>query len=100
MDRDIYREWVRQRVERARTIAQAGGIEPALASGALRRRASVSLRANVLCMGAWIVGPYVARDMADAWLKAVVGEGFNEERRRVQADGYARIQGIEAENFK
>ncbi len=38
--------------------------------------------------------------MADAWLKAVVGEGFNEERRRVQADGYARIQGIEAENFK
>ena len=57
-------------------------------------------RANVLCMGAWVVGPYVARDMVDAWLKAAIGEGFNEERRRVQAEGYARIQGIEADNFK
>ena len=57
-------------------------------------------RANVLCMGAWIVGPQVARDMVDAWLGATIGEGFNEERRRVQADGYARIQQIEAENFK
>ena len=51
-------------------------------------------------MGAWVVGPYVARDMVDAWLKAMIGEGFNEERRRVQAEGYARIQEIEAENFK
>ena len=50
--------------------------------------------------GAWIVGPYVARDMVDAWLTAKIGEGFNEERRRVQAEGYARIQKIEAENFQ
>ncbi len=57
-------------------------------------------RANILCMGAWIVGPYVARDMVDAWLTAKIGEGFNEERRRVQAEGYARIQKIEAENFQ
>ena len=57
-------------------------------------------RANILCMGAWIVGPYVARDMVDAWLGAAIGEGFNEERRRIQAEGYARIQQIEAENYK
>jgi ribose 5-phosphate isomerase B len=57
-------------------------------------------RANILCMGAWIVGPYVARDMVDAWLTAKIGDGFNEERRRVQAEGYARIQKIEAENFQ
>ena len=57
-------------------------------------------RANILCMGAWVVGPYVARDMVDAWLGATIGEGFNEERRRVQAEGYARIQQIEAENYK
>ena len=57
-------------------------------------------RANVLCMGAWIVGPSVARDMLDAWLTAKIGEGFNEERRRVQAEGYAHIQRIEVQNFK
>jgi ribose 5-phosphate isomerase B len=57
-------------------------------------------RANILCMGAWIVGPYVARDMVDAWLSARIGEGFSEERRRVQGEGFARIQEIEAEHFK
>ena len=57
-------------------------------------------RANVLCMGAWIVGPKVACDMVDRWLGAEIGEGFNEERRRVQAEGYERIQKIEKENFK
>jgi ribose 5-phosphate isomerase B len=57
-------------------------------------------RANILCMGAWVVGPYVARDMVDAWLGAAIGEGFSEERRRVQAEGYARIQEIEAEHFQ
>lgn len=57
-------------------------------------------RANILCMGAWVVGSLVACDMVDAWLGATIGEGFSEERRRVQAEGYARIQQIEAENFK
>jgi ribose 5-phosphate isomerase B len=57
-------------------------------------------RANVLCMGAWIVGPLVACDMVDAWLHATIGEGFSEERRRVQAEGFARIQEIETANFK
>ena len=57
-------------------------------------------RANILCMGAWIVGPKVACDLVDAYLAAEIGEGFNEERRKVQAGGYARIQEIETENFK
>ena len=57
-------------------------------------------RANILCMGAWVVGPKVACDMVDAYLNAEIGEGFNEERRRVQAEGYERIKAIEAENFK
>jgi ribose 5-phosphate isomerase B len=77
------------------------GIYAAIAESATTARLHwVINRANVLCMGAWIVGPYVARDMVDAWLNATVGEGFNEERRRVQAEGYVRLQGIEAENFK
>jgi len=57
-------------------------------------------RANVLCFGAWIVGPKVACEMVDAYLAAEVGEGFSEERRRVQAEGYERIRRIEDENFR
>ena len=57
-------------------------------------------RANVLCMGAWIVGQMAACDMVDAWLNAEIGEGFNETRRKVQADGFAKLQEIEKENFK
>jgi ribose 5-phosphate isomerase B len=57
-------------------------------------------RSNVLCMGAWIVGQRVACDMVDAWINAEIGEGFNETRRKVQADGFARLQGLEEENFK
>ena len=57
-------------------------------------------RANVLCMGAWIVGQKVACDMVDRWLAAEIGEGFDEKRRRVQAQGFAEIQKIEAKNFK
>ncbi|MFH0966027.1 MAG: RpiB/LacA/LacB family sugar-phosphate isomerase [Planctomycetota bacterium] len=56
-------------------------------------------RANILCMGGWIVGSKVACDMVDAYLAAKIGDGFNEERRRVQAEGFARIQEIERENF-
>jgi hypothetical protein len=51
-------------------------------------------------MGAWMVGKLAACDMVDAYLAAKIGEGFNEERRKVQADGFARCQQIENENFK
>jgi ribose 5-phosphate isomerase B len=77
------------------------GIYAAMAESATTARLHwVINRANVLCMGAWIVGPLVARDMVDAWLNAAIGEGFSEERRRVQAEGYARIQEIEGANFR
>ena len=77
------------------------GIYAAVAESATTARLHwVINRANVLCMGAWIVGPKVACEMVDRWLGAEIGEGFNEERRRVQADGYARIREIEDGNFK
>jgi ribose 5-phosphate isomerase B len=77
------------------------GIYAGLAESATTARLHwVINRANILCMGAWVVGPYVARDMVDAWLNATIGDGFSEERRRVQAEGYARIQQIESENYK
>lgn len=57
-------------------------------------------RANVLCMGGWVVGPRVACDMVDRYLAAEIGEGFNEERRKVQAQGFQHIQDIEAGHFK
>ena len=46
------------------------GIYAAVAESATTARLHwVINRANVLCMGAWVVGPYVARDMVDAWLE-------------------------------
>lgn len=57
-------------------------------------------RANVLCMGKWIVGEKVALDMVDRWLRAEIGAGFSEERKRVQAAGFEKIKEIENQNFK
>ncbi len=57
-------------------------------------------RTNVICMGKWIVGEKVALDIVDRWLNATIGQGFNEERKRVQADGFQKIKEIEDENFK
>jgi ribose 5-phosphate isomerase B len=56
-------------------------------------------RANVLCLGKWIVGEKVALDIIDRWLGAEIGAGFSEERRRVQAAGFQKIVDIEGENF-
>jgi ribose 5-phosphate isomerase B len=77
------------------------GVYPGLAESATTARLHwVINRCNVLCMGAWVVGERVACDMADAWLNAKIGEGFNEVRRKVQADGFEKLKAIEAENFK
>jgi ribose 5-phosphate isomerase B len=57
-------------------------------------------RANVLCLGAWIVGRLQAFDIVDAYLSAEIGAGMPEERRKVQAAGFAKIQEYENENFK
>jgi ribose 5-phosphate isomerase B len=77
------------------------GIHAGVAESATTARLHYVInRANILCMGAWVVGPKVACDMVDAYLSAEIGEGFNEERKRVQAEGYQRIKDIEDENFK
>lgn len=57
-------------------------------------------RTNIICMGSWVVGEKVACDIVDAYISAKIGEGFNEKRRKVQAEGYERIKEIEGENFK
>ncbi|MCL5104869.1 MAG: RpiB/LacA/LacB family sugar-phosphate isomerase [Armatimonadetes bacterium] len=57
-------------------------------------------RANVLCLGAWVVGRLQALDIVDAYLSAEIGAGMPEERRRVQAEGFAKIQQYESKNFK
>lgn len=77
------------------------GVYAALAESATTAELHYAInRANVLCMGKWIVGERVALDIVDRWLAAEIGRGFNEERRRVQADGFLKIKEIEAENFK
>lgn len=57
-------------------------------------------RANILCLGAWVVGKLQAFDIVDAYLGAEIGKGMSEERRKVQADGFARIVKYEQENFR
>lgn len=57
-------------------------------------------RTNVICMGKWIVGEKVALDIVDRWLNATIGQGFSEERKRVQAEGFKKIKEIEEDNFK
>jgi ribose 5-phosphate isomerase B len=57
-------------------------------------------RANILCMGAWIVGKLQAFDIVDAYLDAEIGAGMSVERRKVQAAGFAEIQKYERANFK
>ena len=77
------------------------GIYPGLAESATTAKLHwVINRSNVLCMGAWVVGQKVACDMVDAWLSARIGEGFDETRRKRQAEGFARLQKIESENMR
>jgi len=77
------------------------GVYPALAESATAARLHrVINRSNVLCMGAWIVGQKTACDMVDAWLSAEIGEGFDQIRRKRQAEGFARLQEIERENLR
>jgi len=40
-----------------------------------------------------------AFDIVDAYIEAKIGEGMSDERRKVQADGFAKIQEYENENF-
>ncbi len=57
-------------------------------------------RANVLCLGKWLLGEKVLLDIIDRWLDTEIGAGFSEERRQVQASGFQRIIEIEKDNFK
>lgn len=56
-------------------------------------------RANVLCMGKWMLGERVLFDIIDRWLETEIGAGFSEERKQVQAAGFLKIKEIEEENF-
>lgn len=57
-------------------------------------------RANVLCMGKWMLGERVLLDIIDRWLETEIGAGFSEERKQVQAAGFQKIKEIEEENFR
>lgn len=76
------------------------GVYAALGESATTAVHYVINRANVLCTGKWIVREKVACDMVDRWLNAQIGLDFNEERRKVQAKGYEKIQEIENQNFR
>jgi 3D-(3,5/4)-trihydroxycyclohexane-1,2-dione acylhydrolase (decyclizing) len=48
MHLDLYRHWVNDRIQRAQTIAAGGGLDQALASGGLPRRADMTLSEAVI----------------------------------------------------
>ena len=77
------------------------GIYAGLAESATTARLHYVINhANIICFGAWVVGKLAAFDIVDAYLGAEIGEGMNAERRRIQDDGFRRIQEYEEQNFK
>lgn len=56
--------------------------------------------ANILAMGAKVVTPEMACEMADAWLKQGYCEGFTPERRAFIDGMFQSLKAIENENFK
>jgi len=77
------------------------GIYAGLAESATTARLHYVInRANIICFGAWVVGKLAAFDIVDAYLGVEIGEGMNQERRKIQADGFRRIQEVEEENFE
>lgn len=64
------------------------------------RMCAVVNRANVLCMGGWVVAPQLAVDMVDRWLAASFGEGFPPERQEFLRNALDRVQAIESGGFE
>lgn len=76
------------------------GIYAGLAESATTARLHYVInRANIICLGSWIVGKLQAFDIVDAYIEAKIGEGMSEERCKVQSDGFAKIKEYENENF-
>lgn len=55
--------------------------------------------ANVLTMGGWITAPYLGVQITKAWLDARFTVGMDDRAEWLKA-AYARVQGIEGENFR
>lgn len=63
-------------------------------------KSAVLNHANVLAMGGRVIAPANACEMVDAWLEAGFCGGFEPERANFVGGLFARLQQIEAENFK
>ncbi|MDO4269465.1 MAG: RpiB/LacA/LacB family sugar-phosphate isomerase [Eubacteriales bacterium] len=55
---------------------------------------------NVMCIGGYILGEYMALEMADAFLKTPFADHFEEGRARYLRSQYERIAAIEDKNFR
>lgn len=63
-------------------------------------RTSLINNANVLAMGESVVSYSMGAEMAEKWLRGIWCEGFSEERRKNNENGFAKLQAIEEKNFK
>ncbi len=64
------------------------------------KKARVINNANVLTMGAWIVGPTMACEMAETFITHSLGEGLEDWRKKNVASFYQKTIDLENEHFK
>lgn len=64
------------------------------------RKCGIINHANVLTLGARVVGGNHAIEMIEAWLSAKFLEGFPPERQKFLSDALSEVRKIEADNFK
>ncbi len=63
-------------------------------------KTSLINNANVLAMGEKVVSFAMGSEMAEKWLAGKWCDGFAPERKQNNERGYARLQQLEAENYK
>ncbi|RJP55376.1 MAG: RpiB/LacA/LacB family sugar-phosphate isomerase [Anaerolineaceae bacterium] len=64
------------------------------------KKCRVINNANVLTMGAWIIGDKMACDMAEVFIESQMGEGLEDWRKKNVTLFYEKTKIIEDENFK
>ena len=64
------------------------------------KKARVINNANILTLGAWIVGEQMACEMADIFINSNMGEGLEDWRKKNVAAFFEKTKNLEEENFK
>jgi ribose 5-phosphate isomerase B len=63
------------------------------------RMSAVVNKANVLCMGGWVIAPEMGVEIVKEWLKTPFGQGFPDERVYFLDNAFSNVETIENKNF-